>query len=658
MQLRGLTTNPAKPRAYGNCPSEREKIPPTVKQPSYTMNDGTLTYGMEIVGAPFGDKEFQARWLEEKGHDIARQIKLVATCTALIDPHSGTAITLYSLQTQADFVMSTNLPSMTVRFAEIVDAAIIDAFAKTLGSDLLAINDTLTDPSFVPDRAKLRTAHGGAGIRLLHDSEPFLNTINNVVPQFIDKQDADGNITPGIFPTLINVLGPGSFDQGNENTRWTAFLTSGEIGAEFRAQHEKGKVKHGELINGLQQLHIPGSENLVSIFDIPVEQFGTQIKKLQRAIRDELQNLKFLQLQHRAGQLPIDDQRRIAFFANSLDVFSNQLIGMPHYNVLFTPEEYKAAIAMKFGLPIAALQPFVGDRIRNSANCPQLTLDIYGNHLSTIGGSCGGHTQRLHNSICGMISTSAMQAGIKCLGGDTDTSAKRVFSSAIPAHVPIDATNTAKVNSMVPDIVIDATHTMEGELGRSKHIVDVKTLAAGLAYKRNTTNFADAVARRTTEVNNQYHNTAKQLDRRLHGTPVGTPGPFQQVLSEYGGLNHIVLGPVVGFFGEASEHMYQIRDLIAINQAKSYQELYRSTNAQANGLHKQQLNRLWGHTFARGWARLILDRLRDLVCPEPRDYHRRQRAPNSDQNEEFLYFHPNVRAGAFDSRQAHLMHAL
>ena len=34
LQLRGLTTNPAKPRAYGNCPTEREKIPPTGKQPS------------------------------------------------------------------------------------------------------------------------------------------------------------------------------------------------------------------------------------------------------------------------------------------------------------------------------------------------------------------------------------------------------------------------------------------------------------------------------------------------------------------------------------------------------------------------------------------------------------------------------------------------
>ena len=82
--------------------------------------------------------------------------------------------------------------------------------------------------------------------------------------------------------------------------------------------------------------------------------------------------------------------------------------------------------------------------------------------------------------------------------------------------------------------------------------------------------------------------------------------------------------------------MYHIRDLIATTQGKSHLELYRSTNAQAIGLHKQQLNQLLGHTLARGWARLILDRLRDLVCTVPRDYHRRQGAPNPDQNEEFL----------------------
>ena len=39
------------------------------------------------------------------------------------------------------------------------------------------------------------------------------------------------------------------------------------------------------------------------------------------------------------------------------------------------------------------------------------------------------------------------------------------------------------------------------------------------------------------------------------------------------------------------------------------------THAQAKALYLHQLNRKWGHTIAlaRGWARLILDRLRGYV---------------------------------------------
>ena len=47
------------------------------------------------------------------------------------------------------------------------------------------------------------------------------------------------------------------------------------------------------------------------------------------------------------------------------------------------------------------------------------------------------------------------------------------------------------------------------------------------------------------------------------------------------------------------------------------------THAQANALYRHQLNRKWGHTIARGWARLILDRLRDYVGAQGGGVHHR-----------------------------------
>ena len=115
------------------------------------------------------------------------------------------------------------------------------------------------------------------------------------------------------------------------------------------------------------------------------------------------------------------------------------------------------------------------------------------------------------------------------------------------------------------------------------------------------------------QVNSDYHATALRLDARLHGTPPGERGPFARTLYEYGGDGGRVLGPVVGAFGEASSDLGLLRDLCASEMASKHVEYFRMTGDQARGLFRHQLNRRWGHAIARGWARLILDRLRDYT---------------------------------------------
>ena len=60
------------------------------------------------------------------------------------------------------------------------------------------------------------------------------------------------------------------------------------------------------------------------------------------------------------------------------------------------------------------------------------------------------------------------------------------------------------------------------------------------------------------------------------------------------------------------------------------------THAQAKALYRHQLNRKWGHTIARGWARLILDRLRDYVGSQRGgDHNRSTEAHTNDAHEQF-----------------------
>ena len=75
------------------------------------------------------------------------------------------------------------------------------------------------------------------------------------------------------------------------------------------------------------------------------------------------------------------------------------------------------------------------------------------------------------------------------------------------------------------------------------------------------------------------------------------------------------------------------------------------THGQARALYRHQLNRKWGHTIARGWVRLILDRLRDYVGSQGRSDHRHStEAHTNETHEQFGFFNP-ARAGQGPNQQ-------
>ena len=140
-------------------------------------------------------------------------------------------------------------------------------------------------------------------------------------------------------------------------------------------------------------------------------------------------------------------------------------------------------------------------------------------------------------------------------------------------------------------------------------------------------------------MNTDYHATALRLDTRLHGTSPGERGPFTRTLFEYGGEGGRVLGPVVGAFGEASPDLGHLRDLCASEMASKHVEYFRMTSDQARGLFRHQLNRKWGHAIARGWSRLILDRLCDYTGPKGDNSSSRNYGVG-EANEQYAYFNP------------------
>ena len=84
-----------------------------------------------------------------------------------------------------------------------------------------------------------------------------------------------------------------------------------------------------------------------------------------------------------------------------------------------------------------------------------------------------------------------------------------------------------------------------------------------------------------------------------------------------------------------------------MESAKLHVEKQRSTVGQANGMFTHMINRLWGHSMARNWARLILERHREFASPNHADVNSNNGTnldPNG--NESFHHFHCNVDGGS------------
>ena len=70
---------------------------------------------------------------------------------------------------------------------------------------------------------------------------------------------------------------------------------------------------------------------------------------------------------------------------------------------------------------------------------------------------------------------------------------------------------------------------------------------------------------------------------------------------------------MVGAFAEMSTDVHSITELIALVQAEKYCSFYNESLADVKGMFMQRLYRTFGLTAHLGWARLLLDRSRDLV---------------------------------------------
>jgi predicted GNAT superfamily acetyltransferase len=107
-------------------------------------------------------------------------------------------------------------------------------------------------------------------------------------------------------------------------------------------------------------------------------------------------------------------------------------------------------------------------------------------------------------------------------------------------------------------------------------------------------------------------------------------------MNEYG-KDGEVLGLVVGYSGEISSDVYRAADLVAIRLASKLLEYARTSASIAKAMRTQRICSAWVHSFARGFAPVILDRVRDNPDQAPGS---RNRGSELGADAELHFFYP------------------
>ena len=94
-----------------------------------------------------------------------------------------------------------------------------------------------------------------------------------------------------------------------------------------------------------------------------------------------------------------------------------------------------------------------------------------------------------------------------------------------------------------------------------------------------------------------------------NGHPPGTDGPMVTALKGHNGGQVLVF--VMGAFAEMSGDVSRICGIIAHELARTHVSYYNDDAKRTRGMYRQRIQKAWGHTAHRGWARLLLDRARD-----------------------------------------------
>ena len=410
----------------------------------------------------------------------------------------------------------------------------------------------------------------------------FCGSINQTVPRFLDYRDEAGELVFGFFPSLVTVLGAGSFDHVNEDARYDAYLASGiESAREFAAAWDNLRAEAGDRTTDE---------------DCALHHDASGARGLQRELTFTVERQRQDDLAADIAALPAGDSRALYRRVVWCSVDKNAAVwvsSIPTRHLRAGPAEFREICAAYFGAPSPVASALAGQTIFGKDGTARGVCDEFGLKLASA--KLDGRWNIAHDKVKFAIATALDTLGVTYM-----TEVHGVFTPAIPPAAQARARRfmqgrqcgggpNGQRQGLVPDFKIDIEQLAGAGAASTAALAEVKMLRCGSTAHapvggstyptRGGSSVLDghrrAVHARAASIQNERERDARRIDERFCDTQPGDDGPVLRRLRSFGPI----VGLVVGAFGEWNDGLERLLSVAVDDAAPRMRALFGAQSA-------------------------------------------------------------------------------
>ena len=559
------------------------------------------TEGRLVAGIPFGTDRYVRKELDQKVDSVLSDTDKIELKLRNVSKQNLYSLVIFCCNTRVQHLTQCIPPRLAKTALTRFDNHMRKVVASATGIDFQ------DQPILIQRRLRLPARLQGGKLRATADVAPasFVAGMLSTLPHMIDSTHF-GYSTPGILHHMADVFGPGAFDYGKEEGRFTTFVSNRHLIPLANDFTHNWKLLRQEVYGeDCTEDDIPAGCMLRrSVHSAGADAHQTPNEKPQHTLtklREDTRHFKLRDLVEPSCRgVKFEDTPQTVKAFLSTDRFSQQFVSAPATTATTIDNGFfTEAWSIFMGTASPVCEPWAPREFKTKngtdadGNPVYKThvVDVYGNTVCSANGMGGDHWRQRHDALKNVIRNLCEWAGLSMH--------MEVLNMFAPVIQQFDLLQTEcserQRQGLIPDMFFPG----------SNQLADIKCMSCCKSHYpparfRNATSH-DAARVRQGKVHSQYHAKAKKIDSRFNNHSGNSPGPVSLKLSSFGRVR----GLVCGAFGEGSPDLHRLCDKIAETAASTkYQDLVALTIKDAKSRASNYVYRAVGIEMMRGTAAL------------------------------------------------------